>query len=107
MAFFRSSRRDSPDRVASVKQLLAGPFFFVNNLYFSDSVFVVATSMNFFTLHHSTIGSMRARPTCTDTESSSAGQAPSVLAMRRYYAKNRAKELLRFKAYYQKNKEKI
>ncbi|RHY24029.1 hypothetical protein DYB32_008997 [Aphanomyces invadans] len=29
------------------------------------------------------------------------------MSMRRYYAKNRDKELLRFKAYYQKNKDKI
>ncbi|KAF0708794.1 hypothetical protein AaE_013087 [Aphanomyces astaci] len=31
----------------------------------------------------------------------------NILSMRRYYAKNRDKELLRFKAYYQKNKDKI
>ncbi|CAK4082283.1 unnamed protein product [Aphanomyces euteiches] len=31
----------------------------------------------------------------------------NILSMRRYYAKNRDKELQRFKAYYQKNKEKI
>ncbi|CAK4082284.1 unnamed protein product [Aphanomyces euteiches] len=45
--------------------------------------------------------------TAAATSNDQHSRQASVMAMRRYYAKNRDKELQRFKAYYQKNKEKI
>ncbi|KAG9408545.1 hypothetical protein AC1031_020403 [Aphanomyces cochlioides] len=47
------------------------------------------------------------KSTTASTSSDQHSRQASVMAMRRYYAKNRDKELQRFKAYYQKNKEKI